>query len=482
MNVFPQMPDTYPVACHTDYVGLGSTFVAIKGHEHDGTNFIARAIEKGATRVVVAHDVKIPEYVQQLLKRKNIDLMRVDNTRKALAHLSAQAAGNPVQKLSIVGITGTKGKTITAFVLAHILQQAGYKTALMSTIKNSINGHDFSAPLTTAQPDYLHQFLKLCVDQEVDYVVMEVAAQALTLHRVNGIQFDGVIFTNFGLEHLEFYQSMDDYFTAKCQILEHRKAGAPALINIDDTWCAQLVGRYQDVVTFGCKGAGNFSMRIDSDVSQQVTFTLNWPEGKYQFACPQLIGLFNVYNIAAAVSMAIKLGILPQQIAQALQVFVGVPGRLQRYKLPNGATCIIDYAHNPMSYHALLSELRKLSDHVIVVFGSGGERDASRRPRMGTIAAQYADVIVLTSDNPRTEDPRDIIDDIVSGISAKHKQKIVYEIDRAKAIYKAYAVSKSGSIIALLGKGPDEYQIIGKVKKKFSEKEIIQSLGKVKHC
>ena len=180
--------------------------------------------------------------------------------------------------------------------------------------------------------------------------------------------------------------------------------------------------------------------------------------------------------------MAIKLGILPQQIAQALQVFVGVPGRLQRHKLPNGATCIIDYAHNPMSYHALLSELRKLSDHVIVVFGSGGERDASRRPRMGTIAAQYADVIVLTSDNPRTEDPRDIIDDIVSGIPVKHKHKIVYEIDRAKAIYKAYAVSKSGSIVALLGKGPDEYQIVGKVKKKFSEKEIIQSLGKVKHC
>ncbi len=485
-----EIPATYPVTCHTKHVGSGSTFVAIKGFQKDGSTFIPEAIAKGATTIVIADDATISSEIIQKIKQANVKLVQVKNTRKALAHMSAQAAGYPAKKLTIIGITGTKGKTTTAFVLAHLLRFAGYKTALMSTIKNTINEVDLSAPLTTAQPDYLHQFLKLCVDNHVAYVVMEVAAHALSLHRTDGIAFDGIIFTNFSLEHLEFYATMEDYFAAKCLIFKQCRQGAPVLANADDQWCAKLVGDYEDIELFGLQHEGQHVQQRaikprwlakPTSLPQQhrfgLEFSIELQNTQYDFVCPTLLGDYNLLNMLAAVVMAYKLGVSSSTLVQAVKTLPHIPGRLERYTLPNGALCIIDYAHNPASYQALLWMLRCLTSHLIVVFGAGGNRDASRRPLMGNIAAEYADVVILTSDNPRSEDPHTIIEDIMQGVAQTHKHKIIYQLDREQAIKNAYTLSRKDSIIALLGKGPDEYQLFGGIKTRFSEKEIIQSLS-----
>ncbi len=471
------MPRVFPVTCHTDHVGTGSTFVAIKGFKHDGVVYIPQAIARGANRIVVHHDALLPADVQHNIKLHNIELINVDNTRKALALLSAQALGYPARQLRIIGITGTIAKTTTVCILEHLLKKAGHKTALLSSIKNSILEKEFQASLTTPQPDYLHMFFRCCVTAGVEYVIMEVAAQALTLHRTEGIEFDGIVFTNFDQEHAEFYSSMHDYFKAKCSIFDQLKPGAPVCINADDAWCKKIINKHQHFMSFGTnnnKSTIHFSV-ID-DKLQGLTLSIALQNKPYTFHCPALIGIFNGYNIAGAISMAHSLGISVPAIAASLRSFKNLPGKLERYILPNKAQCFIDHAHTPSSYQLVLSLLRSLTQHLIVVFGAGGERDHIKRPIMGNIASEFADIVILTSDNPRSEDLDIIIDTIYSGIAQHNQHKIIRELNRERAIKKAYALSTTDSIIALLGKGPDEYQIIGSRKIPFSEKKIIQSL------
>jgi len=473
MSQLLSMPQIFPVTCHTDFVGPQSTFVAIQGYADNGTNYIASAIEKGARTIVVHHSAVLSDELCAAIKTYNVFVERVDNTRKALAQLSTQAAGFPAQQLKIIGITGTKGKTTTSFLLEHILHCAGYKTALISSAQNKINGAIFPATLTTPQPDYLQQFLKLCVDQNVEYVVMEVAAQALTLHRVEGILFCGIIFTNFSHEHLEFYPDLDHYFHAKKLIFNQIVDNAPVLINQDNEYSAQLLQHNTQYKGFGFNQIDSLHhghMVIDAQAC--VKLHLN----EHDFTCPFLFGDYNAYNLLAAVSMSCELGITPGSIKQALVTFAGVPGRLQEHYLPNGARCFIDYAHNPESFNAVLLTLRTLTTQLIVVFGAGGGRDKLKRPMMGVIAADIADVVMITSDNPRLEDAAAIAADIVRDIPQSLSHKIVQELDRKKAIEYAYQLSDQGSIIALLGKGPDEYQIIGTTKHYFSERSIVEQL------
>ena len=473
MNI--QFPTHYPVACHTDNVTKGTVFVAIRGQKDDGTRFIEQAIARGATHIVVQVGTQLDPDLIALMLKEGVIWQQVHDTRLALAQLSAQAAGNPAQKLRIIGITGTKGKTTTAFLLKHILQTAGKKTALLGKVKNRIGGYDLPAPLTTPQPDYLHQFLQLCVQQGIEYVVMEVAAQALSLHRVQGIAFDGIIFTNFSHEHLEFYANLEDYFSAKKSIFSYAKSGAPLLINADDNACQELIARQHNATTFG--------MQKTADINGS---SISVPEGLYiqGFACAQpftlhnscLMGGFNVYNILAALGMAFKLGITIETIEQALTAFAGVPGRLERYSLKNGASCIIDYAHNPSSYEAVLSLLKSKTDNLIVIFGAGGGRDKFKRPIMGRIASKLANQIILILYISCDEDPQAIVLDILAGIDPDHHGKVLIQLDRERAIHKAYELSKNDSIIAILGKGTDEYQLIKGVKTPFSEVGIIKQL------
>lgn len=512
MSLSISIPQNFPVTCHTDFVGEGSIFVAIEGYADNGVRYIQHAIEKGARTIVVHHSTLLSDELCTFIQLHNVVVNRVDNTRKALADLSASAALYPAKKLKIIGITGTKGKTTTSFLLGHILQSAGYKTALISSAQNRINDQVFSAPLTTPQPDYLQQFLKLCAENDVEYVVMEVAAQALTLHRVEGIMFCGIIFTNFSLEHLEFYPTLDDYFRAKCLIFNNVAACAPILINRDNEQVAQLCPTNTRYFGFGenlslglskvarpdvsvealaksklveeylraleeVNGSNNhYHAELIGDTLSAITVRIQHKGQSNQFVCPALFGSYNAYNVLAAAGMALELGIEQAVIAHALQNFTGVPGRLQEHLLSNGARCFIDYAHNPESFQAVLSTLRALTHQLIVVFGAGGGRDKSKRPMMGVIAAEIADYVIVTSDNPRLEDPVTIAGDIVRDIPESLTHKIVQELDRKKAIEHAYQLSHQGTIIALLGKGPDEYQIIGTAKHHFSERTIVEQL------
>lgn len=475
MNV-AALPALFPVAAHTDFIGPHSIFVAIRGFDQDGALYIEKAIEQGAAKVLVQHGTTLSQATLLAIEKNNVVIEYVEDSRKALADFSAQYAGYPAKKLKIIGITGTKGKTTTAFLVEHILKSAGHKTALISSIKNSIAGCDFPPRLTTPQPDYMHQFLRVCVEHDTEYVVMEVAAQALTLHRVHGIEFDGVIFTNFSHEHLEFYDSLEDYFNAKCLIFNQLKNDAPVFVNVDNEYGVRIKNRKPECVGFGFGEKADIRAILRQSLPH-VTIGIEMDNSLVNFSCPSLPGLYNAYNIEAAILMAHGLGIHSSTIAKALMTVLPIPGRMEKYELPNKAHVIIDYAHTPDSYTAVLTTVRGLTDHSIVIFGCGGGRDKAKRPLMGAIAAELADVVIITSDNPRTEDIHTIVEDISKGIDKHHKGKVMYELDRKKAIELAYSLSKASSIIMLLGKGPDEHQIIGKEKFYFSEKEIIKQLS-----
>lgn len=477
MNNKISLPTIWPVTRHTDYVGPQSTFFAIKGMKEDGITYIPLALQKGARTIITYHDAIIPENIKKAIDDAHAQLLFVDEPRKSLALLSAQAWGNPAQKLKIYAITGTKGKTTTAWLLAHLLKTVGYKTALLSTVENHLHDQVFATDLTTQHPDYLHAFFHACVKAGVTHVVMEVAAQSTSLHRSDGLLFDGFIFTNFENAHGEFYNSEHEYFAAKCALFDQLKPDAHIVLNADAEKVAALKDKYPLATTFGIANSNaDFTVLNPSSTIQGISGQLIYNNQLVSLACPALLGSFNASNMLAAVSMALIVGIPVEKIQQALQTFHKVPGRLERYVLPNGATCIIDYAHNPASFRALLPLLRSMTDHVIVVSGAGGDRDRTMRPELGNLMATFADLVILTADNPRGEDPAHIIQDILLGIPENKRSSVICEIDRQKAIQCAYAYSKPTSIIALLGKGPEQYQIVGTAKIPFSERTIIQAL------
>jgi len=442
------IPSIFPATCHTNHVGPGSIFVAIKGCKQNGADYIPQALQHGAKTIVIQKNATITQKLQNLITRHNAKIIRVNNPRKKLALLSAKHSDHAHKKLKIIGITGTKGKTSTAFILEHILKSANYKTALISTVHNRILNQTFKSSLTTDQPDYLHAFFKTCVQKNVEFVVMEVAAQALSLHRVEGIAFDYVLFTNFAQEHGEFYANLQDYFAAKITLFEQLKPSGKSFANADDPSFKKILEKNPNVISFS--------------IDKQRTFD-----------CPTLFGKFNQYNIAAAVSVAQNIGLTKKTYIDSLKTFKGVPGRLELHQLANGAHVCIDYAHNPSSFEAVLSTLRPITHNLTVIFGAGGERDHKKRPAMGKIAAQIADKIIATSDNPRSEDPLRIIEDIAAGIAKQNLGKLKKEVDRKKAIQMACKNAQKNEIIAILGKGPDQYQIIGDKTMRFSEKEII---------
>lgn len=469
-------PTIFPVACHTNNIGVGSTFVAIKGMKQDGILFIPEALKRGARTIVVQDDQTIPETIIEQINSAQAQLVYVDNTRQTLAQLSAQALNFPAKKLKIIGITGTKGKSTTTYLVEHVLRSAGYKTALLSTVKNRILETELDTQLTTQQPDYLHVFFNECVNVGVEWVVMEVAAQAFSLHRVDGIEFDLALFTNFSQEHAEFYSTLEDYFSAKKNIINYVKTGAPLIVNNDDIWTAKLCSAYEFCKTFSLYKQADYSATIVQDSLDGLEIKVQHDQQVTKLFASALSGTFNAYNMLAAYSITKQIGLTERQIADAMRLFSGVPGRMNRYTISNGARFFIDYAHNPASYEAVLSTLKKYTPHLIAVFGAGGERDRTKRPIMGAVARQYADVLIITSDNPRSEDPATIAADILLGIPETQRTNVYLELDREKAIRLAYALSNGDSIAVMLGKGPDEYQLIQGIKYPFSERQIVCSL------
>ena len=472
MQKLLNIPSIFPVTCHTDFVGPDTIFVVINGFSKNGIEFVPLAIKKGARTIIVENSQTIPEDIDALIKEYNVVVQRVANTRLALATMSAKAAGNPAEKLIIVGITGTKGKTTTSFLVHHLLTSAGFSTALISTVKNRIFTTDFKAPLTTPQPDYIHQFLKVCIEHNVTHVVMEVAAQAITMHRVDGIQFDAIAITNIEREHLEFYGTMEKYIAAKLEFLQFRKPHAKAWINADDPLLKTVKGH--NLKFFSIQKDADMQLHDCSTAILQAELFYNG--SKSTIECPTLFGSYNLSNIAAASGICFDLGVSLEDLKKGLQSVSPIPGRYEMISLSNGARAVIDYAHNPLSFKQVLPVLRSQTDHLIVVFGAGGDRDFGRRPLMGALATEYADHVVITSDNPRSEDPKAIAQQIVEGIPVDRNNYSI-ELDREKAIHLAYKMARPGSVIALLGKGPDEYQIIGSQTIVFKERDIVSSLS-----
>ncbi|MFH1831816.1 MAG: UDP-N-acetylmuramoyl-L-alanyl-D-glutamate--2,6-diaminopimelate ligase [bacterium] len=494
------MPKIFPVTCHTDRVGPGSTYVAIAGFKQDGSVYVQDALKRGATTIVVQKSEQIftqlgIESGQDCVIRDGVTYLVVDDARIALAELSRKTLGDPASKLKIIGITGTKGKSTTTWLIEHFLRAQGYKTALIGGIKNRILDEEEDSTLTTPSSDYLHMFFAECVKRGVSHVVMEVSAHALSLYRVHGLEFVAVGFTNLDPEHMDFYKNLDEYFDAKYLLFSQVQDGGTIVINRDNPRGSKaslklshnksaalerkhdvLLGhvheqvKEQTIISFGQKlqsnqelilfGVHDAHFLVEQDGISGLKFNLERAlqvlSQVLSIETPKIFGIFNVYNISMAALICLNLGVQKEVLQEAIKNFTGVPGRLQVHILKNGARAFVDYAHNPSSMLAVLQVLRKLSKHLIVVFGCGGDRDKTKRPVMGALSAEIADVTIVTSDNPRTEDPTQIIQEILAGISLEQREHVVCEPDRYKAIELAVSRSHKDSVIALLGKGHEE--------------------------
>jgi UDP-N-acetylmuramoyl-L-alanyl-D-glutamate--2,6-diaminopimelate ligase len=490
------IPKIYPVTSHTDHVGQGSTFVVIRGFKIDGATYIAQAINRGASAIVIEDKTLTPE-LEQLCSMHNIKLDVVCNARQELAKRAAQALGNPAAQLTMIGVTGTKGKSTTTYLVEHILRTAGLLTGLVGTIKNFIATYDttLNTPIikemqgthTTPESDALQMFLAQAVQHQVSHVVLETSSHALSLNRVDGILFDVVGFTNLYHDHMDFYTSMEHYFTDKLKLFDQVKPGGSIVINTDNEWGLKALARAIQLPNVTVITCGQQSLIPDVNNHRHVQFSVLdsmslsialEPDApgvsRKIITCAALIGDFNGYNLVMAWLIAFKMGIKPDIIQHALDLFSGVPGRMQLHRLKNGALGIVDYAHNAASMDAVLKLLRTMTKNLIVVFGCGGDRDPSRRPAMGAVAAQYADQIILTNDNPRSEDGITIIHNILAGIPASQHEIVSCQPDRSLAIQYAAELAQPEAIIAILGKGHENYYIVGDAVLYFDDYQEIQ--------
>lgn len=464
----------FRVSSHTDFIGAGSTYVVIKGRE-DGARFVPRAIEQGASIIVVQNDQPLSAELMQLCKKQSVTVETVENAHMALAQRSAQAYNYPAKKLTIVAVTGTDGKTTSSYLLYEILKRADKRVALLSGVQHIIGDTVIKADLTTAKADYLHYFFDQCVQHNVEWVVMEVCAQATTFHRIDGIEFAGCIFTNLAHEHGENYKTFEEYFAAKCAILAQRKSGAPLVVHAGSVWSDAVIQKFGSAITCGRAPEYDYQvLSLQETVHKQlleVRINKQW----LQLDTP-LIGDYNASNIIGAIALMHQLGIRVQDILAGVHGFAGATGRLERYQLPKGSLAVIDYAHTPQAYTAVLARLRRYARRLYVIFGAGGGKDVEKRPIMGKIAAQYADVVLLTNDNPRHEDPQVIMDQISAHLEADELNRVLREPDRASAIKYACEHSSAGDIIAILGKGGEEVQIIGTQRLPHSDELVVREL------
>lgn len=421
------------------FVGAGTAFFCVRGLRRDGHEFAAEAATKGAAALVVDHelDVDLPQAV-------------VEDVRASMAPAAAALNGDPSATLKVAGITGTNGKTTTAYLLRALLEADEQQKALMSTVESIVGGEHAPVVHTTPEAiDLQRQFATMLDVGDVN-VVMEVSSHALELHRADSIHWEVAVFTNLTQDHLDFHGTMDNYFASKRKLFEAQPAHAA--INVDDEWGARLAKEFPGALTFGINGgdlrATEIEVRLDS-----TAFDL---EGEsYKVPLP---GRFNVLNALGAIAGARALGVDPGRISAALAAAETAPGRFHPVEAGQDFSVIVDYAHTPDSLDNVLAAARSLAHggRVIVVFGAGGDRDRDKRPLMGDVAARGADIVVITTDNPRSEDPEAIIADIAAGVmSGGAAQEIV---DRREAIESAIAQARTGDVVVIAGKGHEQGQ------------------------
>lgn len=450
----------------------GYMFVAIKGFSTDGHKYVESAIENGATAVMVEEGCDL----KSLNIPENVTILMVPDTRKALAICSSNFYGNPSAQLKLIGVTGTKGKTTTTFMIKEILEKAGKKVGLIGTIATYINGKRIKdSDRTTPESLELQQTFRQMVDEGVEVCVMEVSSQSLKLHRVDGCQFDIVLFTNFSEDHIseKEHPTMEDYFNSKLKLFEMCKTG---IVNADDLHTAKIPRLFPEsnIVTYGIDNFANVLAKDITITNSYVDFKVKITD-RNERVKTGIPGRFSVYNSLAAICVAQKFGIDSEVIKEALAE-VRVPGRSELVDNKLELTIMIDYAHSPESLQNILQAAKSYTrGRVISVFGCGGDRDSGKRPIMGEISGKIADYTIVTSDNPRTEDPQKIVDQIEEGIK-KTKGKYEVVVDRVEAIEHAIKMANKRDIIILAGKGHEPYQEINGVKHPFDERIIVKDI------
>ena len=448
----------------------GGLFVAVKGFSSDGHDYIANALEKGAAGIICEH---IPEG----LDTTGVEVEVVENSRRALALAADAFYGHPSGKLTLVGITGTNGKTTTVTLLYRLFKGLGYQCGLLSTIANYVGDERFETENTTLDPVSLNALMARMVEKGCEYCFMEVSSIGVEQDRVTGLEFAMGIFSNLTHDHLDYHKTFAEYLRCKKLFFDNLPKDAIALVNVDDSHGSVMVQNTRArVVTYSVKGLADHTARIIEQSFEGMQLKIDGTE-----TWCKLIGAHNAYNLLAIYSAAVCLGADPTDTLVALSKLESAPGRLENLRGPKDLSVVVDYAHTPDALENVLTTLRSIAQErqLICVFGCGGDRDKTKRPEMAQIAERLADRLVITSDNPRTEDPDAIIEDIKAGLSPKGMAKSLVITNRREAIRTAILTAPESATILLAGKGHETYQIIGHEKTHFDEKEIVEETFKL---
>ena len=442
----------------------GSCFVAVKGSIDDGHKYIQAAVEAGASAVVCSDESFVPG---------GVPLAVLDDPRTAMGMLAQAINGWPARKLFHIGVTGTNGKSTTTILIRDVLESAGHKPALLGTITYETGKTVKPADTTTPDPVALAQMEAEMVAAGKTHLVMEVSSHALHQNRVGGLKFNVGVFTNLTGDHLDYHKTMEDYLAAKRLLFENLPADAVAVINRDDPAGEELAKATKArVVWYGLSSAADLQGRIERIGTAGTAFKVISSAGDAAVDTP-LIGRHNVYNCLGAVGACMGAGVALADIAAVLSKVHNVPGRLQRVPSDAPFTVFVDYAHTDDALVNVLNAVRPITKgRIILVFGCGGDRDRTKRPRMAKVAGELADRIVITSDNPRSEDPREIIREILAGLDEQGRGKSLVEPDRRLAIKAAIEQAKDGDVVIIAGKGHEKYQIIGSQRNHFDDVEV----------
>ncbi len=456
LNVLSEYEDREisDVTDKTNKISEGCAFVCVVGARFDGHTFAEKALKSGAQAVIVSKDLGLKE---QIL---------VENPREAYAIMCRNLSGNAVEKLTVVGITGTNGKTTTAFVIKDILKAMGIESGLIGTVKNMVGEKDFATELTTPDPYDMHNLFKMMVDDGIKYCVMETSSQAFHQMRLAGIHFHTGVFTNLTQDHLDYHGTIEEYKACK-KVLFYNCDNA--VINADDEASAYMVeGTDVDVKSFGIRCPADYKAENVALYSDRVEYDLNGE--RVAFGIP---GDFSVYNSLSAIGAVCALGFSLSDVIEAIGKAQSVKGRLELLKTNTDYGVIIDYAHSPDGLEKAIKAVRGFTTgRVITLFGCGGDRDKTKRPKMGRMATDLSDIVVVTTDNPRTEDPDEIIKEILIG-TVGSKAEVVTVTDRTEAIKYALSIAEAGDTVLLAGKGHETYQVIGTERIHYDEREVV---------
>lgn len=450
----------------------GHLFIAMKGTQVDGHKFISKAIELGAVAILLED---MPEELNE-----KVTYVQVASTEEEAGKVATMFYGEPSRKLKLVGVTGTNGKTTIATLLYRMFRELGHKVGLLSTVCNYINDEEVPASHTTPDPIELNSLLAKMVEAGCEYAFMECSSHAIHQHRIGGLEFVGGIFTNLTRDHLDYHKTFENYRNAKKMFFDGLPKTAFAITNADDKNGMIMVQNTKATVkTYSIKRMADFRAKILECHFEGMYLEVDGKEVGVQF-----IGKFNVSNLLAVYGASIMLGKKPEDVLIAMSTLKSVNGRLEPIQSPEGYTAVVDYAHTPDALENVLSAIHDVLDgkggHVITVCGAGGHRDKGKRPLMAQEAVKQSDTVILTSDNPRDEEPQAIIDDMLAGLDTTQRKKVLTITDRKEAIRTAAMMAQKGDVILVAGKGHENYQEINGVKHHFDDHEVIREIFGIK--